>query len=84
MSDLTTDADAGSVGVLHLFLPSSTTYQKHFYSRTSNSHSSGGAAAARDIFVSGYFNTTNPINAMSFKMDSGNITDGKIKMYGCR
>jgi hypothetical protein len=37
--------------------------------------------AIREI-VSGYGNTTNAVDAIDFKMSSGNIDDGIIKMYG--
>ena len=32
--------------------------------------------------VAGYFNTTSAIDAVQFKMNSGNIDAGTIKMYG--
>ena len=32
--------------------------------------------------VGGYFNTTNAIDAIQFKMNSGNIDAGTIKLYG--
>ena len=32
--------------------------------------------------VAGYFNTTSAINAVQFKMTSGNIDSGTIDMYG--
>ena len=35
-----------------------------------------------DTFVSGYFNTTAAITAMSFQFDSGNIDAGDICLYG--
>jgi hypothetical protein len=35
-----------------------------------------------DTFVAGYFNTTSAINAIDFKMSSGNIDDGTISLYG--
>ena len=72
------DADASSVGELHLFNPSSTTYVKHFYSRFSNTH---WANYAMDAHIAGYINTTSAIDEISFKMNSGNF-DGVIKMYG--
>ena len=80
-SDLVNDADGTSGVIMHLFLPASTTFYKHFLSRCSCSHTSGGEAAARDIHVAGYFQTTSAINAMSFNMSSGNF-DGTIQMYG--
>ena len=39
----------------------------------------GGAAGA---YVGGYFNTTAAITAVQFKMSSGNIESGTIKLYG--
>tara|TARA_R110001592_G_scaffold243537_1_gene504544 strand:+ start:1773 stop:1901 length:129 start_codon:yes stop_codon:yes gene_type:complete len=35
-----------------------------------------------DSYVAGYFNTTAAITALDFKMSSGNIDAGTIKMYG--
>jgi hypothetical protein len=35
-------------------------------------------------FVSGYINTTSAVDAIQFKMDSGNIDDGTIKLYGIK
>jgi len=73
-------ADASLGGVLHLFSPASTTYVKHWYCRanmmvlTDNTYSV-------DAFSAGYFNDTNDIDAVSFKMSSGNF-DGVIQMYG--
>ena len=71
-------ADECTAGELYLFAPSSTTYVKHFYSKDSHTHSSN---AAQSLYIGGYFNTTSAINAISFKMSSGNM-DGEIKMYG--
>ena len=74
------DADQSSVGELYLFSPSSTTYVKHFYAISTGMESglSGGTLSA---YVGGYFNTTSAVNAISFKMASGNF-DGTIAMYG--
>ena len=77
-ADLYNAADAGISGDLHLFNPSSTTYVKNFYSTVSSVQSSPGAW---ESFIAGYYNTTSAINAVQFKMSSGNTT-GKIKMYG--
>jgi len=78
VSDSTsTDADESTSGELYLFNPSSTTFIKHFMSR-----SSVAATGGKDGFVAGYFNTTSAIDAIQFKMSSGNIDSGVIKMYG--
>ena len=71
--------DNCSVGFLHLFNPSDTTFVKHFII-TSNRLSSGGFSV--NTYVAGYFNTTSAIDAIQFKMSSGNIDSGTIKMYG--
>ena len=33
-------------------------------------------------FIAGYFNSTSAIDAIQFKMASGNIDSGQIKLYG--
>jgi hypothetical protein len=37
---------------------------------------------SRDCFTAGYINSTSAINAVQFKMQSGNIDSGVIKLYG--
>ena len=73
--------DENLAGTLTLFNPSSTTYVKHFIStsqiNTFNDYSN-------ETFMAGYFNTTSAINAIQFKMSSGNIDDGIIKLYGVK
>jgi hypothetical protein len=71
-------ADENGAGVLQLFNPSSTVYVKHFLS-TVNSYYSGDYTF--NYYVAGYGNTTSAINAVQFKMASGNF-DGTILMYG--
>ena len=71
-------ADESCAGSLTLFNPSSTTYVKHFISNT-NRYGSGDFTV--NVFMSGYGNTTSAINAVQFKMSSGNM-DGTILMYG--
>lgn len=73
------DNDGNSAGFLYLFDPSDTTYQKQFISKTSLMQDGG---AAFDSNIGGYFNTTSAINAIQFKMSSGNIDVGTIKLYG--
>ena len=73
-----------AVGELHLFAPSSTTYVKHFYSR---SVAYWYSAAAGDMYTGGYINSTSAVNAIRFGMwvsttQSENIKTGTIKMYG--
>jgi len=70
--------DESGVGEMFLFNPSSTTYVKHFYSTFQHYHQSD---QSWNTYVSGYFNTTDNIDAVQFKMSTGNM-DGVIKMYG--
>jgi len=74
------DADQSCSGELYLFNPSSTTYVKHFYARV---HNASADDKSYDHFIAGYFNTTDNIDAIQFKMSSGNL-DGTIKMWGVK
>ena len=74
-----TDNDGSASGFLHLFDPSNTTFVKHFINRVSVMTDN---PASDQTFLSGYFNTTSAIDAIQFKMASGNIDSGVIKMYG--
>ena len=73
------DADMNVCGELHIFAPSSSTFVKHFYSRFS-SYDTGSYAC--DTYASGYFNTTTALTRFQFKMSTGNIDSGTIKLYG--
>ena len=70
-------ADESASGSMLLFNPASTTYVKHFISR-SNRYSSGDYSV--DEFIAGYGNTTSAVNAIRFQMSSGNF-DGTIYLY---
>ena len=73
------DDDQSCSGWLHLYSPSSTTYVKQFYARVNNYSADN---KTYDTYTAGYFNTTTALNAISFKMSSGNIDAGTIAMYG--
>ena len=73
--------DAGHSGFLHLFEPSSTTFVKHFVGNMSSIYRSG-APGEYETFVAGYMNTTSAVAAIQFKMSSGDIDAGTMKMYG--
>jgi hypothetical protein len=72
-------ADESCSGTLQLFNPSSTTYVKHFIA-TTNFYNQG--ALCEGFYIGGYGNTTSAVNAIRFKMSSGNIDAGTIHMYG--
>jgi hypothetical protein len=80
-TDLISDNDSNTSGLLTLFNPSSTTYVKHF-TATSNSMTDGSPPYTENRYTAGYGNTTSAVNAVQFKMDAGNIDDGTILMFG--
>jgi hypothetical protein len=73
------DNDQSLSGTLTLYAPSSTTYVKHF-TAVGNGYHSGNYSLS--MHNAGYINTTAAIDEISFKMSSGNIDAGVIKMYG--
>jgi len=75
------DADSGVCGQFYLFSPSSTTFVKHFFSTTNGVANS---ATSGNQYVGGYGNTTSAVDAIQFKMSSGNIDLGKIKLFGIK
>ena len=81
MTTLGNDNEGSGCGELHLFAPSSTTFVKHFFSNCNNWHSNDSNSTA-NWRAAGYCNTTTAIDGVQFKMDSGNIDAGVIKMYG--
>ena len=81
LGNIEADNDTSLSGVLHLFEPSSTTFVKHFISRV-NVVYPATTDYTSDYYVSGYGNTTSAIDAVDFKMASGNIDSGVIKLYG--
>ncbi len=77
--DIGGDNDESGSGELSIFSPSSTTFVKHFMAKNTYYHSNNFSEID---FVAGYGNTTNAVNAIQFKFNSGNIDSGVIKLYG--
>jgi len=75
------DNDQQVSGELWLYRPDSTTQVKHFLSTSNSAYYSDYSF---NQFVAGYFNTTSAIDAIDFKMASGNIDAGTIKLFGVR
>ena len=71
------DNDQSVCAEFFLYAPSDTTFVKHFMSRSTSQFDN-----VTDTYCAGYFNTTSAINAMQFKMSSGNIDAGTISLYG--
>jgi hypothetical protein len=74
-------SDENSSGSMVLFNPSSTTYVKHFIANTNNLR--GDVVYTYNNYTAGYGNTTSAVNAVQFKMSTGNM-NGKIYMYGIK
>jgi hypothetical protein len=75
------DNDNSGNGFLFLFNPSSTTFVKHFISRGNGMYNGNYQS---DCLAAGYGNTTSAVDAVQFKMASGNIDAGTIKLYGIK
>ena len=71
--------DESLAGSLHFFDPANTTFAKHYMAKTQGYHASDLAITS---YVGGYCNTTTAIDGVTFKMSSGNIDTGTIKLYG--
>ena len=71
--------DESISGIIHIFGPASTTFVKHFISRSNTYYS---ADYTVDTHVAGYGNTTSAVDAVQFKFASGNIDSGTISLYG--
>jgi len=75
------DNDQSCSGTLTIYNPSDTTFVKHFIANTHNAHHGD---YAMNNFIAGYVNTTTALTRVQFKMSSGNIDSGKIKLYGIK
>ncbi len=73
-----TGNDESVSGFLKLYNPSSTTFVKHFIAKTNGY----GEAGTYGGHAAGYFNTTSAIDAIQFKMASGEIQGGTIDLFG--
>ena len=79
INEVGNDNDQSCSGFLHLFNPSSTTFVKHFICDVNSYFNANYNTRA---LTAGYFNTTSAIDALQFKMSSGNIDSGTITLYG--
>ena len=79
--DIGNGNDESMSGELTIFSPSSGTFVKHFIGLGTNVYSGN---ASIQIYSAGYVNTTTALTRIRFKMDSGNIDSGIIKMYGIK
>ena len=73
--------DESLSGTLQIFNPSSTTFVKHFIATINYIHQSD---RSYNFYIAGYFNTASAIDEIQFKMSSGNVDSGTIKLYGIK
>ena len=75
------DNDQCCSGTMIIYSPSSTTFVKNFlvFMNTLTE-----ADYNVNQYTSGYMNTTNAVNAISFDMSTGNIDSGTFKLYGIK
>ena len=71
--------DESGSGSLTIYNPSSSVFVKHFIANGNTYY--GGDYSFND-FTAGYGNTTSAVDAVQFKMSSGNIDSGDICLYG--
>tara|TARA_Y100000741_G_scaffold360362_1_gene342497 strand:- start:503 stop:1117 length:615 start_codon:yes stop_codon:yes gene_type:complete len=81
--ELGSTAQMTASGYFHLFEPASTTFVKQFVGVTQYFQDFGGGGSF-SIHYGGYCNTTTAIDGVTFKMSSGNIDTGTIKLYGVK
>ena len=73
--------DENMGGELTIFSPSSETFVKHFISTVQSNYN---VEWSMNSYMAGYFNLATPLTRFQFKMSSGNIDSGKIKLYGIK
>ena len=73
--------DESTSGYLYLFSPSSTTFATHFMCESSTLRYN---ERLHVTYTAGYFNTTAAITATQFKMSSGDMDLGTIKLFGIK
>ena len=78
-------ADVGMCGYIYLATPSSTTYQKHFYTRLHSTDCGPSANPTQNNSmtwqVNGRFHTASAIDAIQFQISTGTFS-GTIRLYG--
>ena len=73
------DNDQSVSGILKLYDPSNTTFVKHFLCEAQGALDGDLSLI---VYMAGYCNVTAAIDGVQFKMASGNIDSGIIKLFG--
>ena len=71
-------------GSLNIYNPSSSVFVKHYIGNSANRKYSSNLLTYLQMtsYYAGYGNTTSPVNSIIFRMSTGNIDSGVIKLYG--
>lgn len=84
-NNISNTAGYGLCGTFYMTAPSSTTVRKYIWgSGAYQGYNSVGTAGLWSYVHTGYQNSNTAINAIQFLFASGNITSGKIRIYGIK
>ena len=88
-NDNSSEADASSTGRLYLFYPSAyadgTLYSggyKQFFWKAQNKAHDGSEYWSKMVQGMGFLDAGTPVTGVDFKMTTGNVVSGTLKMYG--
>ena len=73
--------DVSGAGYMQLFNPASTSHVKHFIANYTHHYTNAAPGNIHNL-TGGYCNVTAAIDAVQFKLTSGNFDQGVIRMYG--
>ncbi len=82
VTDQVGNTDGAGAAIMSLFDPSNTTFVKHFLGVAQSANGDTSPTFSINNYFSGYANTTSALTNIIFRMDSGNIVNGKILMFG--
>ena len=82
ITDQIGSTDGAAAAMMSLFDPSNTTFVKHFVTKAVQGNGNTSPPFCVTEYYGGYANTTSALTNIIFRMDSGNIANGKILMFG--
>tara|TARA_R100000353_G_C6508684_1_gene196059 strand:- start:863 stop:1465 length:603 start_codon:yes stop_codon:yes gene_type:complete len=82
ITDQIGNTDGAGAAMMSLFDPSNTTFVKHFLTVGVQANGDTSPTFCVTERCGGYANTTSALTNIIFRMDSGNIANGKILMFG--
>ena len=82
VTDQVGNTDGAGAAMMSLFDPSNTTFVKHFLGVAQSANGDTSPTFTINNHFAGYANTTSALTNIIFRMDSGNIANGKILMFG--